>query len=89
MRAGFDNDNAPMTIVLSFSSSLAVSMEGMVPDIARGLVVADIVLRGKGREREVVVECGRRRIDDSLKRLITVVICSVIHDDPISPGKRR
>ena len=43
------NDNAPMTIVLSFNSLLVVSMEGMVPDMERGLVVADIVLQGRGR----------------------------------------
>jgi len=49
-RQGSMNDNALMTIVLSFSSSLVVSMEGMVPDIERGLVVADIVLRGKGEK---------------------------------------
>jgi hypothetical protein len=40
-----------MTIVLSFSSLLVVSIEGMVPDMERGLVVADIVLReGDGGE---------------------------------------
>lgn len=43
------NDNAPMTIVLSFNSLFVVSMEGMVPDMERGLVVVDIVLQGRGR----------------------------------------
>lgn len=46
-----------MTIVLSFSSLFVVSMEGMVPDMDRSLVLTDIVVWGKGREREVVVEC--------------------------------
>jgi len=46
-RRGLMNDNALMTIVLSFSSLLVISMEGMVPDMERGLVVADIALRGK------------------------------------------
>jgi len=46
-----------MMIVLSFSSLFVVSIEGMVPDMERGLVVADILLRGEGREREVVVKC--------------------------------
>jgi len=41
---GFDNDNAPMTIVLSFSSLFVVSIEGMVPDMDRCLVVTDMVL---------------------------------------------
>lgn len=36
-----------MTIVLSLSSLLVVSIEGMVPDMERGLVVTDIVLRGE------------------------------------------
>jgi len=43
-RRGFDNDNAPMTIVLSFSSLFVVSMDGMVPDMERCLVVTDMVL---------------------------------------------
>lgn len=42
------NDNAPMTIVFSFSSSCMVSMDGIVPDMARGLVMPDIVTRGEG-----------------------------------------
>ena len=41
-----------MMIVLSFSSLLVISMDGMVPDMARGLVDVVIVMRGK-----VVVRC--------------------------------
>jgi len=88
-RRGFDNDNAPMTIVLSFSSLFVVSMEGIVPDMERGLVMADIVPRGEGREKEVVVKCREDGGSMTVLRLITVAICSVIHDDPISPGKHR
>ena len=45
------NDNAPMMIVLSFTSSCVVSMEGIVPDMERCLLV--IVFFG---ERNVVVK---------------------------------
>jgi hypothetical protein len=47
-----------MMIVLSFSSSLAISMDGIVPDMERGLVALDIVLRGE----EVVVK--RKEMED-------------------------
>lgn len=48
-----------MMIVLSFNSLLVISIEGMVPDIARGLVSPDIVLQGEGQERGVVVRCKK------------------------------
>ena len=43
------NDNGPMTIVLSLSSLCVVSIDGIVPDMARGLIVLDIVYRRNGR----------------------------------------
>ena len=49
---GLINDNAPMMIVLSFSSLWVVSIDGIVPDMARGLVV--IVLL----EERTIKNCG-------------------------------
>lgn len=48
---GAETEYAPMMIVLSLSWLWEVSMEGIVPDMARGRVVA-IVLDGGGGEEE-------------------------------------
>jgi len=47
-----------MTIVLSFNSLLVISMDGMVPDMARGLVVTDIVRCGGKDDKDRVVGGG-------------------------------